>query len=195
MWNENSAAMAFILMRRPVRVANARQRPSWQEDTHERYHQTSCYYGPGYWRTFPRAPFVRGTTNPAVFFVQNGVARLLPDAATVKYMTKGQTVTTLTDVAMVAMSKGSPMPSLADGNLMTTFVAASAQMAVYMQNGLGRRVPDMTTITDLQNGGAPTFIALSAADFALVPQGGAPVPTRYRWSGVSKAMAKPSTPT
>jgi len=120
--------------------------------------------------------FVRGTTNPAVFYVQDGVARPLPDAATVKYMTNGQTVTTLTDVAMAAMKKGTPMPSLADGNLLTAYAPGTAVAALFMQGGLGRPVPDLATITDLQNGGAPS-LSLSPTDFAAVPRGAA-MPTR-----------------
>jgi hypothetical protein len=64
------------------------------------------------------SPFVRGTTNPAVFFLQDGVGRLISDDATLQYMAAGQPVRTLSDVDMASIKLGTPLPSRADGNLL-----------------------------------------------------------------------------
>ena len=50
--------------------------------------------------------FVRGTTNPQVFFVPNGARRAVPDAATLAFMSVGQTVSTLSDADLAAIPLG-----------------------------------------------------------------------------------------
>ncbi len=124
------------------------------------------------------SPFVRGTTNPAVYYLQNGTARLVPDAATLTYMSAGQQVRTLSDADMAALPKGVPLPSRTDSTLLIESVSAATQagLAFLMQGGLKRRIPDAQTVAAIENGGVQSHL-VSPADAATIPDG-TPMPSR-----------------
>ncbi|HEX4368155.1 MAG TPA: hypothetical protein VH023_15065, partial [Rhodopila sp.] len=140
------------------------------------------------------SPFVRGTTNPAVFFLQAGQARLVPDAATLAFISAGQAVRTLTDVAMAALPRGAALPSRADGTLLTALVpiaAGAPPMAYLMAGGLKRHVPDTPTLNALETAGALSH-TVTVADLAGIPDGAA-MPSRadgvvYQGSGGAYAF-------
>jgi hypothetical protein len=124
------------------------------------------------------SPFVRGKSNPAVYYLQNGTARLVPDTATLTYMSAGQQVRTLSDADMAALPQGAPLPSRADGTLLTEAVSAAPQagLAFLMQGGLKRRIPDAQTVAAIENAGVPSHL-ISPADAAAIPDG-TPMPSR-----------------
>jgi hypothetical protein len=122
------------------------------------------------------SPFVRGTTNPAVFFLQDNLARLVPDAATLTYMAAGQAVRTLTDAAMAAIKQGPPLPSRADGTLLQENTPARGPTVFYMLGGLRRLVPDQPTVAALQAGGSQVHVIMPG-DLAMIPPG-AGLPSR-----------------
>jgi hypothetical protein len=123
-------------------------------------------------------PYVRGTTNAAVFFLQNGTARLVPDTATLTYMSAGQQVRTLSDADMAALPQGPPLPSRADGTLLIEAVSAATQagLAFLMQGGLKRRIPDAQTAAGIENGGVQSHV-IAPADAIAIPNG-TPMPSR-----------------
>jgi hypothetical protein len=122
------------------------------------------------------SPFVRGTTNPAVFFLQNNQARLVPDTATLRYMAADQTVRTLTDAAMAAIKQGPPMPSRADGTLLQESIITRVPTVSYMSGGLRRLVPDQPTVAALEAGGSQLHV-ITPTDLTMIPQG-ASMPSR-----------------
>ena len=67
----------------------------------------------------PLSPFVRGVTDKNVYFLQGALRRLVPDAATLSFIAAGQPVRTLSDAALAAIKLGSPLPSRADGTLLS----------------------------------------------------------------------------
>jgi len=114
--------------------------------------------------------FVRGTTDPQVFAV-NGTRRAVPDAATLKLISAGQTVRTLSDDALKAIPLGPPLPSRADGTLLSEKLAAAPPLKTvyYMARGVRRLVPDRETQIMLVQTGAVQDIAL--ADLTAIPEG------------------------
>jgi hypothetical protein len=122
--------------------------------------------------------FVRGTTNPQVFFVPNGARRAIPDAATLGFMIAGQTVSTLSDAALAAIPLGSPLPSRANGTLLSEKrTPPPPQKTVYfMARGSRRRIPDIQTLTSLLNAGS-VVQDVALADLTAIPEGAA-LPTR-----------------
>ena len=71
----------------------------------------------------PLSPFVRGTTDAHVYFVQTDVRRRVPDDATLKFMAGGQAVRTLSDADLQAIELSTPLPSRANGTLMSAKTA------------------------------------------------------------------------
>jgi hypothetical protein len=122
--------------------------------------------------------FVRGTSNPAVYEVDNNVRRLIPDAQTVALLTSEQTVTTLTDAALDQIAVGPPLPSQADGALMTEILAHPTPRPVnyYMTAGQRRQIPDPATLTGLTSAGAK-IQQVTTADIDTIPLG-PPLPSR-----------------
>jgi hypothetical protein len=115
--------------------------------------------------------FVRGTTDQQVYAV-NGTRRAVPDAATLKLISTGQTVQTLTDDALKAIPLGPPLPSRADGTLLSEKLAAPPPLKsiYYMARGQRRRVPDRETqMVFVQAGVAVQDIA--TADLTAIPEG------------------------
>ena len=118
------------------------------------------------------SPFVRGTTDPTVFLLQGSVARAIPDAATLGFMLGAQAVRTLSDAELAAFTKGRPLPSRADGTLLTenTPIVAHGPTAFLMQGGVKRRAPDAATVDALRaTSPAPTVVM--PADLAGIPDG------------------------
>jgi len=122
--------------------------------------------------------FVRGTSNPAVYMVDNNVRRLIPDAQTVALLVSEQTVTTLTDAALSQIAVGPPLPSRADGALMTEILAHPLPIPAnyYMTAGQRRLIPDMATLRGLTGAGA-TVQRVATADIDAIPLGPA-LPSR-----------------
>jgi hypothetical protein len=121
--------------------------------------------------------FARGTTNPQVFAL-NGTRRAVPDDATLKLISAGQTVRTMSDADLTGIPLGSPLPSRADGTLLSqqTAVPLPTKILYFMARGSRRRVPDVETLTGLVNvGSAVHDVAL--ADLTAIPEG-AVLPTR-----------------
>jgi len=122
--------------------------------------------------------FVRGTSNPQVFFVPNGARRAVPDAATLTFMLAGQTVSTITDAALAAIPLGPPLPSRQNGKLLSELRTSPppTKIVYMMARGARRRVPDIDTLVLLtQAGAAVQDVAL--ADLTAIPEGPA-LPTR-----------------
>ena len=93
--------------------------------------------------------FVRGTTDPQVFLVAGNTRRLVPDAATLGYLSGGQTVSTLADDVLAAIPQGTPLPSRQDGTLLTATGVGAAVVVYYLSAGQRRRIPDAETQTFL----------------------------------------------
>jgi hypothetical protein len=119
------------------------------------------------------SPFVRGTSDPTVFFLQAGRARPIPDAATLKYLAAGQDVRTLTDAELAAIPKGPALPSRADRTLLQENVPAGPRGPVvyYMVGGQRRFVPDLATINALKSSPTQTIVIITPGDLAAIPQG------------------------
>ncbi len=139
------------------------------------------------------SPFVRGTTDARVFFLQTGVRRLVPDKATLGFMLAGQTVRTLSDAELTAIPEGSPLPTRQDGTLMAAKVAfpLPSRPLYFMSGGVRRRVADIETLTEMITGGTQVLEVLPA-DLAAIPEG-ALLPTRrdgalYRGAGAVYAF-------
>ena len=62
--------------------------------------------------------FVRTSPTAQVFAV-NSTKRAVPDAATLGYISAGQTVTIITQAELDAIPAGDPLPSRAEGTLLT----------------------------------------------------------------------------
>ena len=136
----------------------------------------------------PPNSFVRGTTDKSVYFLQGAVRRLVPDAATLDLLLAGQTVRTLTDAALNAISLGLPLPSRANGTLLAgkALIPGPLQATYYMSGGKRRRIPDLATINVLQSAGS-VLNRIEPADLNAIPEGPA-LPTRmentlYKGSG------------
>jgi hypothetical protein len=118
--------------------------------------------------------FARGTTSPQVFAL-NGTRRAVPDDATLKLISSGQTVRTMTDAELAAIPLGPPLPSRADGTLLSARMGGPL-IGYFMARGSRRRVPDMETLTGLTNAGA-VIHEVALADLTAIPEGAA-LPTR-----------------
>jgi hypothetical protein len=122
--------------------------------------------------------FVRGTTNPQVFFVPNGARRAVPDDATLKFMSAGQAVRTLSDADLAAIPLGPPLPSRADGTLLSqpTAIGLPTRVVYFMARGSRRRVPDVETLSGFLHAGSIVH-DVALADLNAIPQGAA-LPSR-----------------
>jgi len=121
--------------------------------------------------------FARGTTNPQVFAL-NGTRRAVPDDATLKLVSAGQTVRTMSDADLAAIPSGPPLPSRADGRLLSEKLAVlpPSRTVYFMARGARRRVPDIETLTGLV-AAASAIQDVALADLTAIPEG-APLPTR-----------------
>jgi hypothetical protein len=135
--------------------------------------------------------FVRGTTNPQVFAL-NGTRRAVPDDATLKLIGAGQTVRTMSDADLAAIPLGDPLPSRADGTLLSQKLSTPPPMKTvyFMARGSRRRVPDIETLSGLVAGGSVVH-DIALADLAAIPEGAA-LPTRregafYQGTGAAYA--------
>ncbi|HWY96120.1 MAG TPA: hypothetical protein VNX69_13045 [Steroidobacteraceae bacterium] len=136
--------------------------------------------------------FVRGTTSPQVFSV-NGSRRAVPDTATLKFISEGQAVRTISDGDLAAIPLGPPLPSRADGTLLSARMERPppSKPVYYMARGLRRLIPDRETLFGFTEGGFGQEIA--PADLAAIPEG-AVLPTRregtlYEGTGAVYAYA------
>jgi hypothetical protein len=118
--------------------------------------------------------FVRGTTDPQVFAL-NGTRRAVPDEATLKLISAGQTVRTISDAEIAAIPLGQPLPSRADGTVLSPRIGGPL-IGYFMARGSRRRVPDMETLTGLTNAGS-VIHEVALADLTAIPEGAA-LPTR-----------------
>ena len=128
--------------------------------------------GPG----TPLSPFVRGPTDASVFFLQGGQRRLLPDQATLGFMSASPLVRTLSDADLAAIPLGTPLPTRQDGTLVATKALTPGRIVYFMTGGLRRQVPDIETLTGMVNNGMQV-LGLDPEDLAAIPQG-AMLPTR-----------------
>jgi hypothetical protein len=128
------------------------------------------------------SPFICGESNPSVvYYLQDGVARLVPDAATLNYMLQGQIVRTVSDAELAATKMGTPLPSRADSTILHALVPVPVITglpldAFFMQGGNKRTIPDQSTFQTLVAIYGPARIA-SPADLAAIPSGPA-MPSR-----------------
>ena len=138
------------------------------------------------------SPFVRSTSASDVYDLQNGTARLVPDAATLTYLAQGEPVRTLSDADFQALPKGKPLPSRADGTILNALVPGNMRLleAFLMQGGLKRAIPDTDTLTALEQIYGPTHVT-APGDLEAIPAGAA-MPTRTNgtvYQGNSTAFA------
>ena len=118
------------------------------------------------------SPFIRSTSASDVYYLQSGIARLVPNAATFNYMAHGEGVRTLNDADFQAIPKGTPMPSRADGTILNVSVPAGTRLleTYLMQGGLRRAIPDAPTLSALEKtSGQPRAAAI--ADLNTIPAG------------------------
>ena len=118
------------------------------------------------------SPFVRGTTDAThSYYLESGARRLIPDQATLNFMLAGQTVRVLSDAALAAIPPGAPLPSRADGALLTQKFAVPPPGAPYylMTAGLRRRVPDIATTLILTH--SVPAVSVELADLTAIPEG------------------------
>jgi hypothetical protein len=135
----------------------------------------------------PLSPFVRGTTDQRVYFLQGGLRRLIPDTATLTFMAGGQGVRTLSDADLNAINLGNPLPSRANGKLMAPrpLPHQLSRPVFLMSQGLRRGSPDFPTSSLLFESGLVQDV--DAADLNVIPEGPR-LPTRqhgttYRGTG------------
>jgi hypothetical protein len=121
--------------------------------------------------------FVRGTTDSQVYFVPNGARRAVPDQATLTFMSAGQAVSTISDAELAAIPLGPPLPSRADGTLLSEErIPPPPDKTVYfMARGSRRRVDRDTLFGFIDAGMVVHNVAL--ADLTAIPEGEA-LPTR-----------------
>ena len=126
----------------------------------------------------PLSPFVRGVTDKNVYFLQGALRRLVPDAATLSFIAAGQPVRTLSDAALAAIKLGSPLPSRADGTLLSgkSQIAPPVKIVYFMSRGQRRRIPDVGTLTVLVTGKSAVH-DVDPADLSAIREGPA-LPTR-----------------
>lgn len=132
--------------------------------------------------TTPPSPFICAASNPLqVYYLDNSLARLVPDAATLAYLQQGQSVRTLSDASFAAIKQGTPLPSRADHSILNVLVPATAGAAgpldaSIMQGGQKRSIPDRQTFQLLETvyGQAKST---TPADLAAIPSGPA-MPSR-----------------
>ena len=138
----------------------------------------------------PPNSFVRGTTDKSVYFLQGAVRRLVPDAATLDFLLAGQTVRTLTDAALNAISLGLPLPSRANGTLLAgkALIPGPLQATYYMSGGKRRRIPDLATINVLQAAGS-VLNRIEPADFNAIRWSSAAGGWRTRHKGGGTVFA------
>jgi len=132
--------------------------------------------------TIPPSPFVCAASNPQqVYYLDNNLARLVPDAASLAYMKQGQSVRTLSDAGFAAIKQGTPLPSRADDTILNVLVPATAAAsspldAFIMQGGQKRAIPDRQTFQLLENIYGQAKVT-TPADLAEIPSGPA-MPSR-----------------
>jgi hypothetical protein len=129
--------------------------------------------------TTPLSPFICTASNPSVvYYLDNNLARLVPDAATLAYMEQGQTVRTLSDADFAAIKQGTPLPSRADNTLLQIDApTAFGQVdAFIMQGGYKRGIGDLQTLHLFEAMFAQAKV-ITPADAAEIPSG-APMPSR-----------------
>ena len=124
------------------------------------------------------ASFVRGTSDPQVFQVMDGVRRSVPDAATLRLISGGQAVRTQADADLAAVTVGPPLPSRADGILLASRMTPlpPSRPVFYMARGERRLLPDMATLLGLLRRGSQVQ-DIDPVDLGAIPQG-ATLPTR-----------------
>ena len=128
--------------------------------------------------TTPLSPFIRGTSSSQVFFLQAGQRRLVPDAATLGYMSAGQTVRTLSDADLAAIPTGASLPSRQDGILLEarTVILPPSRPVYFMTAGFRRLVPDIQTLLGMTAAGMKP-VDVDPVDLNAIPQGPS-MPTR-----------------
>ena len=121
--------------------------------------------------------FARGTTNPQVFAI-NGTRRAVPDDATLKLISAGQTVRTMSDADLAAIPLGPALPSRADSTLLSQQMPVPLPQPIvyFMARGQRRRVPDVQTLAGFISAGS-TVHQVAPADLSAIPEG-PPLPSR-----------------
>ncbi len=128
------------------------------------------------------SPFVRGTTDERVFFLESGTRRLVPDDATLRFVADDQPVRALPDAELAQIPEGPPLPTRREG---TVYRGAGVVYAYIIEGGRKRAVPDATTLRD--SGHELTgLLPASASDLAAIPDG-APLPSTSRFLKPSSA--------
>lgn len=135
----------------------------------------------------PLSPFVRGATDNNVYFVQAGVRRLVPDGATLTFMAADQPVRAMSDADLNAIKLGLPLPSRADGTLLSgkRLPPPPSKPVYFMSRGQRRRIPDIETLAGFLTGGSAVH-DVDPTDLSAIPEGAA-LPTRREGSLCSGA--------
>jgi hypothetical protein len=129
--------------------------------------------------TTPLSPFICAAGNPsAVYYLDDNLARLVPDAVTLSYMEHGQTVRTLTDADFAAIKRGTPLPSRADNTILQIPAPTPAGLvdAFIMEGGQKRGIGDLQTLQLFEAIHGQAHIT-TPADAAQIPSGAA-MPSR-----------------
>lgn len=122
------------------------------------------------------SPFICGASTPTViYFLQDGVARLVPDAATFQAIAQGRSVRTISDAELAATKMGAPLPSRADNTILNALVPVAFGIvqpldAFIMQGALKRSIPDQQTFQALEKIYGQSHVT-SPADLAAIPSG------------------------
>ena len=117
--------------------------------------------------------FICAAGNPsAVYYLDNNLARLVPDAATLAYMEQGQTVRTLSDADFAAIKQGTPLPSRADNTILQILAPTGAGLvdAFIMESGQKRGIGDLQTLQLLEAIHGQAHIT-TPTDVAEIPSG------------------------
>lgn len=112
------------------------------------------------------------TSPTAQVFAVNGTRRAVPDAATLGYIIgTGQQMDIITDAELNAIPAGDPLPSRAEGTLLTLKTNAPPPRPTdYYMAGGQRRLMDLPTTIGLVTGGAVVH-TVEAADLNAIPLG------------------------
>ena len=115
--------------------------------------------------------FVRTSPTSQVFAV-NGTRRAVPDDATLAYISAGQPVTIVTEAELESHTLGDPLPSRAEGTLLSSKIVTPQPTVFFMAGGLRRHV-DVLTLRVIGSG----VHSIAPADLAAIPLG-PDLPTR-----------------
>jgi hypothetical protein len=116
---------------------------------------------------------LRGTASASVYRMQSGRRRLVPDSETLGFLSAATPIQTLSDADLAKIPDGVPLPSRANGALVSTGPLPGfdlPEIVFRMADGLRRLVPDNETLTIINTPPRPVQIVF-AEDLAAIPTG------------------------